>query len=246
MGGPQKHIISIGMRRGHLTVTAAAGYNKHQCRMFECRCDCGEVVTIRATNFAPTKQYCSRKCRLLSVKRVKDLSGKRFGRWLVKAYAGSDDRGDAAWMCVCDCGTERVVRGFQLVDGKSQSCGCAGPEKKTLYFTPEEKLESKRRLARESNRRNPARIKACKIKYENKLSQATPIWLTKEHWAVMNAMYKEAKRLSRETGIRHEVDHIHPINGKTLSGLHVPWNLQILTQSANVAKSNRYAEHSGD
>lgn len=149
-------------------------------------------------------------------------------------------------MCVCDCGTERVVRGFQLTDGNSQSCGCAGPEKKTLYFTPEAKLEAARRRGRMCNRKNPARVKANKIKYENKLSKATPKWLTKEHWDAMNAMYQEAKRLTRETGLRHEVDHIHPINGKTLSGLHVPWNLQILTQSANVAKSNRYADHSGD
>lgn len=246
MGRPQNHIITIGMKHGQLTVISDAGYNNYRCRMFECRCDCGEVVTIRATHFYPTRRYCSRKCRLLSGERVSDLSNKRFGRWLVISFAKADNRGDATWNCVCDCGTERVVRGFQLSSGDSQSCGCLIIEKKTIYHTPEAKLEAARRRGRESNRRNPARVKANKIKYENKLSLATPKWLTKEHWDAMNAMYHEAKRLSRETGIRHEVDHIHPINGKTLSGLHVPWNLQILTQAANVSKSNRYAEHSGD
>jgi hypothetical protein len=116
----------------------------------------------------------------------------------------------------------------------------------TKYATAEEKLEAKRRNSRVCAHKNPARVKANKIKYEKKLAQATPSWLTKQDWATMNALYETARRLTRETGIRHEVDHIYPLNGKTVSGLHVPGNLQILTQSANVAKSNRYAEHSGD
>lgn len=246
MGAPQKHIISIGMKHGHLTVTADAGYNKYQCRMFECRCDCGEVVTLRATHLYETRRYCSRKCRLLSDIRVTDLAGQRFGRWLVKSFACADDRGDATWVCVCDCGTERAVRGFMLSSGTSQSCGCAMLEAVTKYQTAEEKLEAKRRNSRVCAHKNPARMKANKIKYEKKLAQATPSWLTADDWAAMNAIYEEARRLTRETGIKHQVDHKYPLNGKTVSGLHVPGNLQILTQAANVAKSNRYAEHSGD
>lgn len=243
---PQTHIISIGMRHGHLTVISEDGYNNFRCRMFKCRCDCGEVVSIRATHFYPTRRYCSRKCRLLSDQRVSDLSGDKFGRWLVQSLACTDDRGDATWKCVCDCGTERVVRGFMLSSGTSQSCGCAGVEKLTIYKTAEAKLEAKRKHSRNSAHKNPARLKANKIKYEKKLSRATPIWLTDEDWAAMNAMYEEARRLTRETGIKHQVDHIYPLNGLTVSGLHVPGNLQILTQAANVSKSNRYAELSGD
>lgn len=112
--------------------------------------------------------------------------------------------------------------------------------------TPEEEIEFKRASARASNRKNPARIKANKIKYEKKLAKATPDWLTADDWAAMNAVYEEARRLTQDTGIKHQVDHIFPINGKTVSGLHVPGNLQILTQAENVAKSNRYAELLGD
>jgi len=71
----------------------------------------------------------------------------------------------------------------------------------------------------------------------------TPKWLTKEQCAAMRAIYAEAKRLTRETGIENHVDHIEPIQGKDRCGLHVPWNLQVLTASENISKGNRPVQH---
>lgn len=66
--------------------------------------------------------------------------------------------------------------------------------------------------------------------------RATPPWA---NLARIEAIYAECARISRETGIVHHVDHIYPLKGKTMCGLHVENNLQILTGAENQSKGNR-------
>lgn len=232
------------MRFGHLTIIRDLGPNKYRQTEYECRCDCGASSNLRTSHFTPTRLHCSRSCSLLRGKRMANLVGQQFGAWTVREDAGGDN--GVKWRCVCVCGSEQEIETYVLQGGHSTSCGCVAKSKRRRYFSPEAKLDRKRELSRLSARKHASRIKAAKIKYEAKLSKATPSWLTAEDWAKMDAVYAEARRLSKETGVRHEVDHIVPLNGKCVSGLHVPGNLQILTQAQNVRKSNRYAEHSGD
>lgn len=63
--------------------------------------------------------------------------------------------------------------------------------------------------------------------------RATPHWADQ---AAINAFYKEARRLTKLTGELHVVDHIVPKCGKTVCGLHVPWNLQVIHWKPNAIK----------
>lgn len=69
------------------------------------------------------------------------------------------------------------------------------------------------------------------------LFNACPSWVDQYELVLV---YHEAVRLTRETGLPHEVDHIVPLQHDNVCGLHVPWNLQVITKSANREKSNRH------
>lgn len=63
-----------------------------------------------------------------------DLVGVRFGRWLV--HEVTPTRGGATyWLCVCDCGTIRPVKGQHLRDGYTESCGCLRAEQNSVKMT---------------------------------------------------------------------------------------------------------------
>jgi len=67
---------------------------------------------------------------------------------------------------------------------------------------------------------------------------ATPKWLTESMRAEIKAFYQEAARRTLEEGVRYSVDHIVPLRGKNVCGLHVPWNLQVITLEENNRKHN--------
>jgi tRNA nucleotidyltransferase/poly(A) polymerase len=69
---------------------------------------------------------------------------------------------------------------------------------------------------------------------------ATPKWLTDFDYDYMLSIYTQAKQLEILDGIERHVDHIVPLRGKNVSGLHVPWNLQILTATENISKNNKF------
>ena len=71
---------------------------------------------------------------------------------------------------------------------------------------------------------------------------AMPPWMTEEHFADISAAYQKAKELTAETGVAHHVDHIIPLRHARVCGLHVPWNLRVITASENCAKGNRFDE----
>jgi hypothetical protein len=73
------------------------------------------------------------------------------------------------------------------------------------------------------------------IERVKKIAEATPPWADRQAIA---AIYADARRLTRKTGVGHHVDHIMPLRGANCCGLHVQWNLRIVPAEMNQKKSN--------
>jgi len=97
------------------------------------------------------------------------------------------------------------------------------------------KGDALRAARRQHYRDNKHRYIANARRREADKLKATAKWADLEKIA---EFYREAERLTRETGIRHHVDHIIPLRGKNVCGLHVETNLQVITAIANARKSN--------
>lgn len=83
------------------------------------------------------------------------------------------------------------------------------------------------------NQNNPDKLAAIRVRRRYNERQAIPKWLTQAHLNEIQAIYLAAK----ETNM--EVDHIIPLQSKYVCGLHVPWNLQLLTSIQNKKKGNK-------
>lgn len=88
---------------------------------------------------------------------------------------------------------------------------------------------------------NPGWMSAQCAKRRAKKLNATPSWLSEDDFWWIEEVYHLAKVRSDCTGIKWVVDHIVPLQGKKVCGLHVPWNLQVITSVENSIKGNRFA-----
>jgi hypothetical protein len=114
-----------------------------------CACDRGVIRAVRTSELRLGKSkscgcVSAEKARARSYARLQDLTGRRFGRLVVIAFAGrkADSMSEMThtehretkrlrpvWRCRCDCGDERIIRQECLLRGHTISCGCYQKEK---------------------------------------------------------------------------------------------------------------------
>ncbi len=228
-----------GLRTGHLVVLKRKGSDAQSNALWLCKCDCGKKVLIRVGYLKSKKQrFCSKQCPLYTVPMRIDLTGRRFGRLVALNYARSTPGGMAIWAFKCDCGAVVERKHDSMLSGHTKSCGCLGVESR-IKHGKSRTLEYHREAHRKWAKENPEKVIANALRRTKAKRQRIPKWLTEDHWAQIRAFYVEAQRLTRETGVVHHVDHIHALRGKNLSGLHVPWNLQVLPKDDNLRKANK-------
>jgi hypothetical protein len=121
---PRKNLI--GMRFGMLLVTGVTGTDRWRHAKWECLCDCGNKTIVVGGNMfsGGDKKSCGCLKHRAAATSLK-LKGERFGKLVVlERVRGKEDIKYSKWLCRCDCGKEKIIKGTNLVQGKTKSCGC--------------------------------------------------------------------------------------------------------------------------
>jgi hypothetical protein len=93
---------------------------------------------------------------------------------------------------------------------------------------------------RKWEKNNPVKILAHTRAMQIKRLLRFPKWLTKDDRWMVEQAYELAALRTKMFGFSWHVDHILPLQGKTVSGLHVPLNLQVIPAVENMRKLNKY------
>jgi len=104
---------------------------------------------------------------------------------------------------------------------------------------PERYAEAKAKWLERNKEKVKARSAAHSRTRQAKKRKACPSWVNVDH---IQAFYSLRQRVSDLTGVEHHVDHYYPLQGKTVCGLHVPWNLHVITADENIKKGNKMPE----
>jgi hypothetical protein len=96
-----------------------------------------------------------------------------------------------------------------------------------------------KRIYRQANK---GKINALVAARKKHIKQRTPKWFGLEERWVVKEVYELAASRTKMTGFAWHVDHIVPLQGGIVSGLHVMNNLQVIPGVDNIKKKNRYAE----
>lgn len=118
-------------------------------------------------------------------------------------------------------------------------------QKKTIYKNYQRNYAASPKRKRQMalwGIKNPGKLTSYSRRRQALKLKAIPKWLTENDHKKIMSFYVLASDLSIKTGIPHEVDHIIPIQGKKVVGLHVPWNLQVITRKLNRLKGNSLGE----
>lgn len=117
-----------GQKFGRLTVIEKTNYRQSNSVVWLCQCECGKTTYVSSVNLRKGR---TKSCGCLKTEsdhspkgNVKNLLGQTFSKLTVIARDGSDARGEAKWLCQCDCGQKVSVLGSNLRSGHTQSCGC--------------------------------------------------------------------------------------------------------------------------
>ena len=109
--------------------------------------------------------------------------------------------------------------------------------KQVSYYKHIEKSLARRKRYVENNRGAVNTLSTARKKH---IKRATPKWVDKDHMWLIKEAYELAQLRTKQFGFSWHVDHIVPIQGELVSGLHVIENLQVIPAIENIKKKNKF------
>ena len=189
----QNHSLDLsGQRFGRLVAMRATDQRKNHKVVWECKCDCGNMVYIQSSLL---KNGHTISCGCLH-----DLTGQRFGRLMALRATDQRKRSNVVWECKCDCGNTVYVQSTLLKNGHTQSCGC-------LYNLTGQRFGRLMALRATDERRNNKVVWECKCDCGNTVYVQSTL-LRNGHTQSCGCLWKEhvekeaQKRIADLTGQR--------------------------------------------
>lgn len=215
--------IQIGKRYHRLTVVKNTDKrSKKNEYIWECLCDCGNTVHLPTENVGRT-----RSCGCIRAERLKESNqlrrqgsiGKTFGPLTISASTSARQCGSVVWICLCRCGKEARISASDLRSVKADM-PCWHEWRASLPIKDGRTFDSRY-----------LNYKCRKRQLEKMLR--TPPWADQHD---LRMLYMSCPK-------GYHLDHIYPLQGKLISGLHVPSNLAYLPATENHSKGRKFTPH---
>lgn len=215
----EKRADMTGMRFGRLVAVTYSHTSNNGQAAWNCLCDCGCSLVVSGDSL---RQGKSLSCGCLhsdetSLRCKVDIASRKFGLLTAIREFGRTKKSQVTWLCLCDCGTEKVIAGELLRSGKTISCGCRSNSRTPVRSAAVREAAAPRNSARR------ARINGASGSY-------TKIQI--------DALYSKQQCKCAGCGVRlhrgaFHRDHIEPLS---LGGSNDIHNIQLLCQTCNQTK----------
>jgi hypothetical protein len=207
---------------------------------------CGESKPIEAfSKNRTTADGLDKRCKTCAAKSYKEYYAKN--REKVKEYKIKNKEK------IKEYNKEYRIKNKEQLNENDRKRYAENKEKMKEYRIKNRDKRAKQ--AREWNKTNPEKVQAnnrewlknnpdknrhkCALRRSARM-QRTPCWLTEDDMILIQRKYTLAQKKTESTGEKWVVDHILPLRGKLVSGLHVPANLRVIKETTNARKYNKY------